>query len=853
MRMRVQRYLGLLSCAAVLLCARFAFSQTPITFQYFYDEIGQLTRVIDSTGISVEYVYDAVGNMLEIRRSTVTNALTLFSFSPQQGAMGSMVTIQGRGFSATASANTVKFGNTTAVVLSATETVLAVTVPPGATDGLISVTVGAITATSASSFKVLPLPQITSISPRMALANSTIANFKVSGANLTGSTFSFSPALQPPAITVTATAIDTTGTSATLSLTFAANVSGAFMLVATNAAGNSDWYISGSNILRVFNASPGADPDGDGLSNAAELANGTDPFNADTDGDGYLDGIEVPSGSDPLDPNSIPHPPGEASSVTTSVLNTAPAPREANSVTLSLLNTPPTILEADSITFSVTNTPNATPSLFTFQPGGIAGRAEGSVGGGEKSGAEGGTGASGASGTGGSALVRSLFYPRFVAKERVAAPPAAREYTGVAVVNLDSSVARLRLTAYDKLGNVITGPDLTNPRNLEIQPGHQLPALDRRLFGPGLAQKGTEGWVKMESGTRRIAGLFLTFNENLNILAGAEATSDAFTTSILAEVEAAGFTQVRVVNPNAEAADVEVELISATGNARTAAAKRRINSNGVLAADVTELFPGMATSPGDYIRIRSGSKVVPVEILGRNEQHTRVLNGHDGNAGSEVLYSPHFVAGGDYLTNVTLINLDSRPGKATIEFRRDGGKTIGIPRDVPLLPLGKSLLDARDLVAIRPGATEQGYLRITSNGIRLIGSVSFGDAEGRFPPASLRLASRLLESMVFPQVVSNESYYTGITILNPGDKAAKVTISVLASDGKLLATRDDSLPAGHRVSNLLTEYFPSLAEHSLSSGYIRITSDTGMVSFAVIGSRDFTVLSAIPALEMPKH
>jgi hypothetical protein len=58
-----------------------------------------------------------------------------------------------------------------------------------------------------------------------------------------------------------------------------------------------------------LNSRDGAlDADGDGLDNAAEYQNGTDPKAADTDGDTYTDGIEVTGGSNPLDSQSIPQP-----------------------------------------------------------------------------------------------------------------------------------------------------------------------------------------------------------------------------------------------------------------------------------------------------------------------------------------------------------------------------------------------------------------------------------------------------------------------------------------------------------------------------------------------------------------
>ena len=49
---------------------------------------------------------------------------------------------------------------------------------------------------------------------------------------------------------------------------------------------------------------PGTDTDGDGLTDAEELALGSDPLDADSDGDGVDDSTEVAAGTDPLNSSS---------------------------------------------------------------------------------------------------------------------------------------------------------------------------------------------------------------------------------------------------------------------------------------------------------------------------------------------------------------------------------------------------------------------------------------------------------------------------------------------------------------------------------------------------------------------
>ena len=83
------------------------------------------------------------------------NGPTVTSFTPEQGPVGTLVTVNGTNFATTAAANTVKLGSATATISGTpTATKLTITVPQGATSGKISVTVGGKTDTSTKTFTV---------------------------------------------------------------------------------------------------------------------------------------------------------------------------------------------------------------------------------------------------------------------------------------------------------------------------------------------------------------------------------------------------------------------------------------------------------------------------------------------------------------------------------------------------------------------------------------------------------------------------------------------------------------------------------------------------------------------------
>ncbi|HEX9627796.1 MAG TPA: IPT/TIG domain-containing protein, partial [Acidiferrobacterales bacterium] len=174
-----------LPALAIVLGAALAFPPPAwADVSYTYDDLGRIKTVRSASGEVAEYVYDAVGNILQIRR-VGAGQLAVTGFTPTSGPVGTSVTLNGSGFSATAANNAVKFNGVAATVTYATANRLVATVPAGATTGPVSVTVGTSTATSIDAFAVVSAagrlpPTIADFTPKIGPKNTVVA---VTGTN----------------------------------------------------------------------------------------------------------------------------------------------------------------------------------------------------------------------------------------------------------------------------------------------------------------------------------------------------------------------------------------------------------------------------------------------------------------------------------------------------------------------------------------------------------------------------------------------------------------------------------------------------------------------------------------------
>jgi hypothetical protein len=248
----------------------------------------------------------------------------------------------------------------------------------------------------------------------------------------------------------------------------------------------------------------------------------------------------------------------------------------------------------------------------------------------------------------------------------------------------------------------------------------------------------------------------------------------------------------------------------------------------------------------DYIRVTSDPPLAPFEYFGRPGLYVEGLNGQDAGSGGTTLYSPQYVVGGGWRSTISVVNLEASAADVTLKLIGDDGGKIGSTRRLTIPGKGKVHIADQDFFLASGGMATQGYVEVASSGPKLAGSVVFGDTEQSRFSSALPLVSTLRSSMVFSQLASNETWFTGLAILNPNDSGANAAIDVLDENGTVIASKVEAIPARQRRSALLTQFFPELIGQNRSKGYLRLNVDKGVASFALFGTNTQSVLAAVP-------
>jgi hypothetical protein len=366
----------------------------------------------------------------------------------------------------------------------------------------------------------------------------------------------------------------------------------------------------------------------------------------------------------------------------------------------------------------------------------------------------------------------------------------------------------------------------------------------------------------------KITGFFLTFNNSISIMDGSDVGSATTTSFVLPDTrtncpadtpEGVCTNQILVAKPGSEAANLSFELVRSDGQP---AAQRIINLGSKSIADflLPDLFPSAVVQTSDYIRVTSSSGVVGFQLYGKKGRYIAGMNGQNTSGGARKLFCPQYVTGGeDYRTDLSIINLDNLAGNVTLTLYGNDGRPLGNSQQVPIAAYGKLFISDQKFFLDPGNKITDGYLVISSSGLsaqglgpKLTGSVVFGDpARSRFSTA-LPLIKSLSRSYIISHVANNDIYFTGLALLNTNEEKITVAIQIYDEKGTLLVQTQQKLLAGQRISRLLWQYIPIFEEVNRTGGYIQLTEvgdakqKTNFACFALFGTKDLSVLSAIP-------
>lgn len=174
------------------------FDSTPASNSVRFNGVLGTVTAASATELKVTVPLNALSGPIQVTVSELTGTSptnftyipppSIINFNPPATSVGQLVTINGSGFNATAGNNLVKFNGTYATVNAASATQLVVVVPPGATDGTISVTANGQQVLSNQAFDVtaLPAPVIYGFTPAGTWVGNTVT--------LSGVNFSATPA-----------------------------------------------------------------------------------------------------------------------------------------------------------------------------------------------------------------------------------------------------------------------------------------------------------------------------------------------------------------------------------------------------------------------------------------------------------------------------------------------------------------------------------------------------------------------------------------------------------------------------------------------------------------------------------
>jgi DNA-binding beta-propeller fold protein YncE len=424
-------------------------------------------------------------------------------------------------------------------------------------------------------------------------------------------------------------------------------------------------------------------------------------------------------------------------------------------------------------------------------------------------------------------------------------------FTGLSLINLAPGSTTFRITALDNFGQLITGEGIANPLDWELPADTQISLSVAQLFG---WDDSTErlGWITIRSERPEVAGYVSTGDTNLTRRDGVPLFRKPLFQWIVPEIvkREGASTELNIVNPYYNQTSYSTDQVLKDGTVQEV----QNNNTAFPTNRHARTFSDTFVSPDDvtdgYLRMSAGQGLLFTEFFG-GESALGALNGIDIEAygGVTKIYSPQFAILPGFKSMLNVINGNEEDAEVTITLHQQDGTVIGAPYKRTLVKGEQIKDDLAEIFKDQPDVRDvTGWLEVESTHDRIMGTITFTNEEQTFL-TSFELGAVAQPHLLFPMLAHDETYQTALALLNPNSEPAEVTVEIWGPGG----TRDRSssfvLPPNGSSSFYMDNPFPTLEPRLV--GNLRVHSNRPIHGFALINDRNFTLMSAVPAIPLP--
>jgi hypothetical protein len=409
-------------------------------------------------------------------------------------------------------------------------------------------------------------------------------------------------------------------------------------------------------------------------------------------------------------------------------------------------------------------------------------------------------------------------------------------FVGVGLVNPTERHEFIRLDGLDRSGRRILGTQLASP----LAPRGQTAFLTSEIAGI----TGEAVTLSVETATA-VQGFFMVGDYNSRRMDGVGAALEAETELYFPVVNqgANDSTLIQMLNRSVEqAASITLELRRANGQLiqRVQAA---VPPSGSFMGTVEEIFSqGVGVEEG-FVGVLSDVPVSGYQVMA----NARALVSGPGRSAvtAKRFVTPHFFRDEVGGTSVLrLLNVGTGSARGTIRFFDDQGRLV--VESAINLPARRLTVLRADEILYRPMSGS--LLLELDNGASasLVGSVTYTGFGGRSATKVPLLAEGHVETL-FPQVAqtADGAIFTGLAVLNAGDRRVTVTVEVYDVEGRLMRSREFSLTTMGRRIDLLRSASLLGEDFEQVKGSLRVLADGPVAAYAIFGDARGEFLSTI--------